>query len=259
MKKIKRVPRNYCKCECGRLASDGRRFILGHNRQDIKHSEESKRKMSKSQKGRTFSDEHRRRLSEAIKGRKHSREAVRKISEASRGRKHSEETKIKMSREQLGRKGHFYGRTHTEEAKRRISKAHLGKRNSKETLRKMSISQKAKWKDPEYVKKIMKSFNVRQNKKEKELEKILNNLHPNEWKFVGDGQLIIDGKCPDFTNINGQKKLIELFGDYWHRNDDPEDRIKIFEPFGYKTLVIWEKELRDIKALSEKVLSFYSL
>ena len=117
---------------------------------------------------------------------------------------------------------------------------------------------KSKWRDPEYAKKQMNACNVIQNKAEKRLEKILNRLFPGEWKFVGDGKLIIDGKCPDFANINGQKKLIELYGDYWHRNDNPQDRIDIFKPFGYKTLVIWESELKDTRDLREKLVFFDS-
>jgi very-short-patch-repair endonuclease len=90
----------------------------------------------------------------------------------------------------------------------------------------------------------------------KKTEPILNSLCPGEWKYVGDGQLIINGRCPDFVNVNGQKKIIELFGDYWHKGENPKDRIKIFEPFGYQTLVIWERELKDLKLVSDKILSF---
>ena len=39
-----------------------------------------------------------------------------------------------------------------------------------------------------------------------------NNL---EYDFVGDGKIMIGTKNPDFINIK-IKKIIEVFGDYWH-------------------------------------------
>ena len=94
------------------------------------------------------------------------------------------------------------------------------------------------------------------NKVEIELNEVLDRLYPDEWKYVGNGELIINGKCPDFVNINGQKKLIELFGDYWHKDQNPEDRKKVFDPFGYKTLVVWENELKKRNRLEFRIHKF---
>lgn len=63
---------------------------------------------------------------------------------------------------------------------------------------------------------------------------------------------------PDFMNVNGEKQLIELYGDYWHRDDDPQERINIFRGFGFSTLVIWERELRDEPAVVERLKAFIS-
>ena len=139
-------------------------------------------------------------------------------------------------------------------------------KNSKSMSRSKSMTnnpnvieaRKKKWKDPEYVAKQMKSRGVKPNKLEKHFEKFLNNLYPNEWKFVGDGQLIIGGKCPDFVNVNGKKKLIEFWGDYWHKGQNPQDRIDKFKPFGWDTLVVWEKELKDIDKLKIKLKKFHT-
>jgi len=49
--------------------------------------------------------------------------------------------------------------------------------------------------------------------------------------------------------------LIELFGDYWHRDQDPQKRIDHFARYGYKCLVIWEKELDNPNQVIEKVKS----
>ena len=114
-----------------------------------------------------------------------------------------------------------------------------------------------KWQDPIYVQKQMKARNVRQNKTEKQLEDTINKILPNEYKFVGHGEVVIGGKCPDFININGQKKIIELYGDYWHDGQNPQDRINIFKEYGYDTLVIWEHELKDIDKLKVKLNEFH--
>lgn len=86
--------------------------------------------------------------------------------------------------------------------------------------------------------------------------RLLDSMYPGEWKFVGNGQLIIDGKCPDFVNVNGQKKIIELYGERWHREDDPQDRIKAFQPFGYETLVIWVRELQHLGRAKKIIAEF---
>jgi len=67
------------------------------NNLGIKHSEQTKRKMSKAHKGMKYSEETRRKISEALKGRKLSEEHKRKLSEAHKGKKHSAETRQKMS------------------------------------------------------------------------------------------------------------------------------------------------------------------
>jgi len=75
---------------------------------------------------------------------------------------------------------------------------------------------------------------------------------------VGDGSFVINGFNPDFVNINGQKKIIELFGDYWHRNTQIKDkkRIKTYNKYGYKVLIVWEHELENINKLKIKLQKF---
>jgi len=138
----------------------------------------------------------------------------------------------------------------------KLSKKLIGKKRSEETKKLKAFQTKELWQDPEYVQKQMKARGLTPNKTEIWLENLLDKTFPGEWKYVGDGEVIISGKCPDFININGQKKIIELFGDYWHKGQDPQDRIDIFSPYGYKTLVIWEKELKDFKSLRKKIFDF---
>ena len=60
-------------------------------------------------------------------GVKHTEATKRKISKAQKGRHHSEETILKMS----GQNNSFYGKHHTKEAKREISKAQKGNTSGK--------------------------------------------------------------------------------------------------------------------------------
>lgn len=104
------------------------------------------------------------------------------------------------------------------------------------------------------------NYNRKPNKPENKLIEILNNILPKEYKYVGDGKIKIDTFNPDFINCNGQKKIIELYGDYWHNKSDELERnkrrIKTYKKYGYKTLVIWEHELKDLDKLKGKIKEF---
>ena len=124
------------------------------------------------------------------------------------------------------------------------------------------------WKSPEYVSKQMRSRGVKPNKKEQLLDQILQTNFPNEWKYVGDGSFVLKGLCPDWININGRKKVIDLFGCFYHgcpihypsRKPEPHltepVRRTIFEECGYNYLVIWEHELKDGETLLRKLEEF---
>jgi len=65
------------------------------------------------------------------------------------------------------------------------------------------------------------------------------------YKYVGDFKVWIDGKNPDFMNCNGEKKLIELFGNHWHKKDDEITLPDHYKKYGFKTLVIWENDMKN--------------
>jgi len=71
--------------------------------------------------------------------------------------------------------------------------------------KKLSEATTKLWKDPNYYKKVQIGLNLFPNKPETIILNILNELFPNEWKYTGDFSFIINGKNPDFTNINGKK------------------------------------------------------
>jgi hypothetical protein len=91
-------------------------------------SEELRKKISSSMKGRTFTKEHLDKISKKLKGRKVSEDHKKKNSEKLKGRKLSEETKKKMSESRIGR-------IVTEKTKQKIREKALGKaKNVKEYL-----------------------------------------------------------------------------------------------------------------------------
>ena len=76
---------------------------ISDSRKGIKHSMETRRKMSLWRKGRKLTEEHKRNISLANKGRKHSEETKKKMSEFHKGKKLTEEHKKKLSLARLGR------------------------------------------------------------------------------------------------------------------------------------------------------------
>ena len=74
----------------------------------------------------------------------------------------------------------------------------------------------------------MSGNGIKPTNPEIELGKLLDQLYPNQYKYVGDGKRIIGGMCPDFIHQDGTFKVIELFGDYWHKGENPQDRIDAF-------------------------------
>lgn len=148
----------------------------------------------------------------------------------------------------------------TVERNKKIGDALRGRPKSKEH----KLALKKVRSTPEYIAKQLKSRFVRPTKPEKEIDKLLQELFPNEWKYVGDGEFILARKCPDFVNVNGQKKIIEMFGDYWHgegktgvpNEQHAQERIDCFTPYGYQTLIIWEYELLNITEVINKIQEF---
>lgn len=149
-----------------------------------------------------------------------------------------------------------------------MSKAQKKRYENPENRKKTGILTKKAMEKKKTIKAILKARHACPNKAEKYLDKYLQRILSDEYNFVGDGQFVLGGRCPDFLNINGKKKLIELFGDYWHsertgkiKKEAENERVDYFKKFGYSTLIIWESELQNLSKLKEKVLTFtiYSL
>lgn len=129
---------------------------------------------------------------------------------------------------------------------------------------KISITKKEQFKDPEFAKRMVANITAHASSKKPNIPEqmvmaILDACFPNQWKYVGNGGTEFGGLMPDFINIDGKKQLIEMFGDYWHRDENPQDRIDHFKQFGFSTLVIWERELKNPEKVEEKIVSFSSV
>lgn len=109
-----------------------------------------------------------------------------------------------------------------------------------------------KW-DRETIMKIL----VRRspNNPEQYLTKFfINNNFP--YKFVGDGQIIIGGRNPDFIDTTNRHKIIEFFGEHWHKPEDENIKRKIYKEHGYSLLVIWGNDLKDETKLYNTILKY---
>ena len=93
-------------------------------------SEETKRKISKALTGKIHSQDHKRKMSQSLKGRE----------PWNKGVAHTKEARDKMSNSSKGRKAWNKGVAHTEETKRKISTGNTGKKLSEETKEKMRQS-----------------------------------------------------------------------------------------------------------------------
>lgn len=138
----------------------------------------------------------------------------------------------------------------------------FGKHPSLEAQKKRSLAVKKLWRNLKYrqtqVAAMLKASHIKPTRPEIQLNILLDKTFPGEYRYVGNGEVVIAGKNPDFININGKKKIIEMFGNYWHRGENPQRRIGVFKPYGFGTLVVWEKELRDLKSLKRRLERFHN-
>jgi len=73
----------------------------------------------------------------------------------------------------------------------------------------------------------------------------LQDRSPGEWLYNGIGDVVIGGRRPDFININGKKEVIEVFGTYWHLDEDEAIKIEHYKGYGFGCRVMWEYDCYD--------------
>ena len=139
------------------------------------------------------------------------------------------------------------------EVRKKISEKGKGRKHSKKQNEKMSKFWKKRWKeDKNFVQKWINSQNLNPNKKETFLINFFKQ-HNLPFEFVGYFKVNIGGSFPDFIY---KSKIIELFGNYWHKKEEEQQRIQHFKNYGYECLVIWENELKDETKLLSKINNF---
>jgi very-short-patch-repair endonuclease len=113
------------------------------------------------------------------------------------------------------------------------------------------------WKNKIFRKKLLKNSNP--NKPEKALNDILIQLFNNQYYLNVKGKYVIGTKIPDFIDVKN-KKIIEMFGDYWHNRPEiklrDKRRLIEYKKFGYKTLIVWQEELKNKVQLIKKLNIF---
>lgn len=125
----------------------------------------------------------------------------------------------------------------------------------------MSIAMKKKWCDPHY-RKVMTEGIIsflrfkRPTSLEIKMDAILQEHYPREWKYVGDGQVLIGWKNPDFINVNGRKAVIEVLGRHWHPEGDDIKLHLHYKKWGFNCLSIWEEELENPSLVKFKLDTF---
>lgn len=98
--------------------------------------------------------------------------------------------------------------------------------------------------------KAVRALHKHPNKWELKASQLIEKACPAQYKFVGDGTFMIGNYNPDFVNVNGQKKLIEVFGEYWHKgkglrkwHQTELGRIMLYNAFGFNCLILWANDL----------------
>ena len=139
----------------------------------------------------------------------------------------------------------------TEEHKARLRLYH----HTKEAKQKLSRISKAMWQDPDHKERHLRALRrASAQRPTKPEQKVLDAITTCDLPYIYNGascDLIIQGRCPDFINVNGKKAIIEVFGDYWHRItkdywQTEQGRKELFEPLGFKLLILWEKHIKEV-------------
>ena len=199
-----------------------------------------------------------------------------------KGRPMTQEWKDSLSVSRLGKPNPSARGPKTESHRKALSESHKGKQTwnkgvsgyhnspypeshrSKEVREVLSNATRDYWKrlpDEEKRRRIVSLIHLvclEPNKVETRLGKLIEFACPGEYAYTGNGSILVCGYAPDFSNVNGQKKVIEMFGDYWHKPNSDSSRIEMFKSFGYDCLVIWESEMSSLTSeqLTSRIREF---
>lgn len=198
-----------------------------------------------------------------FKGEHHTKKS--KIKQSETRKRRLKEGKIKVWTEGLTKE--------TDERLKRKSEMMLGNKNNAkrpEVRKKISIKATKRWQDPEYVKKLFKSLNIKPNNPEIQLNELIHKV-TKDFKYNGDFSegIMIGGKIPDFVNCNGKKQVIEMFGIAFHDPDKAfvkvdkkrtyQGTMEHYKKFGWDCLIVWDYELKELDKVINKIKEFVNI
>ena len=261
---MKKTKLPFCLCECGgRVTKAGNKYIWGHNMTGKQLPKKTRANMRKGQK--KYHQENPEAGAERSK-------AIKKFYQENPEARAERSKTVKKFYQENPEAGVEHGKAikkfyqENPEARTKIGRAvKKHHQENPETRAGMSKSKKKFYQEnPEALANLLRSQNIKPTKPEICLENILEKFFP-KYEYTGDFSYLIGRKNPDFiNNVNGQKKIIEMFGDYWHsktrtgrtKKQEENQRIKHFAKHGYKTLIIWESELKNIEKVIQKIQMF---
>lgn len=172
----------------------------------------------------------------------------------------TEESRKKIGLATSLRPSGFKGKHHSEETKEVEKVKHLGVKHknpmSEEGRKNIRKAVRKLWQKPEFREKMIKSFEISNKRRPTRVEQFFDNLTPNSVRYVGNGKWWRNHHNPDFK-ITGQNKVIEIYGDYWHKNEDVNDLIQEYEKVGISCIIFWEHEVyNESQKILKKTLEF---
>ncbi len=133
-------------------------------------------------------------------------------------------------------------------------------RNGRGKYCSLSCSGKSKWQNQEYREKTiraqLKGLFKRPTSIEKQMIGIIQKYNL-PYKYTGDGSFLIGFKNPDFVNVNGEKKLIEVGNVFHHQGDYVKKRREHFAKYGWKSYIFIQDKLDENAILREISSEYY--
>lgn len=111
--------------------------------------------------------------------------------------------------------------------------------------------------------KALKHVGRKPTNLEKDLISLLYSRLPDTYKYVGDGKFWIENANPDFINVNGYKKAIEIYSPYWKIRDYgsvlnyQRQRRLLFSKYGWDVMFIEaSRKIENPNEVINNIISF---
>lgn len=261
-----RSKQRFCSRSC---SAKGKHPITAFTSERIKQlwqDEKYRRKVLKSRATSIAVQNH----NKAMKGRKRPTWIVEKMRQNFKGSgnpffgcHHSLETKRKLSIFAMNRWAKIppEKRKFTEEHKRKIGRS--GERNPMYGKPNPNRNYMVQFKSAEFQAKRLRGLHKRPTRPEAILIRIIER-YSLPFEYVGDGTVMIEGLNPDFISSSNKHKIVEVFGEYWHKEipdsatDTENGRKEFFGNIGYDCLIIWDHELYNTPEpdIANRIIAF---